>query len=73
MLTGDYKEEHFSSMGATQAAEWERQLCEYYTHENEKETKQRMTHRVLYIKLHIKTRLWTKNKLELHSFIQHVG
>ena len=29
VLIGEYKEEHFGSMGATQAAEWEREmLCE---------------------------------------------
>lgn len=41
MLTGEYKEGHFGSMGATQAAEWERelmcQLCQSYTCEKEDE------------------------------------
>ncbi len=41
MLTGEYKEGHLGSMGATQAAEWERdvmsQLCEPCACEKEEE------------------------------------
>lgn len=38
MLIGEYKEKHFGSMGATQAAEWEREmLCEPQACEKEDE------------------------------------
>lgn len=41
VLTGEYKKRHFDSMGATQAAEWERemmsQVCEPCACEREDE------------------------------------
>lgn len=56
-LIGEYKKRHFGSMGATQAAEWEREMINRLreSYACEKDNGVKIAEEELYIRFHIKT------------------